>query len=163
MRFWINRAATPSRRRQGCAPAAHPGADQMAAPARQWPPRAGQQADDLRDDAKRLQTPIRALDGILRPLFERWYPRLANDNPAGAGQAAATCSPHQSKWSLHLGAQFKSLPPSRRSVMYLETASRTLTSSAEPAPMTFTRLRSKRSRSQPIVAPRRHAGIRTMI
>lgn len=31
-----------------------------------------------------LQTRTRALDGTLRPLFERWYPGLANDNTAGA-------------------------------------------------------------------------------
>ncbi len=37
-----------------------------------------------------LQTCTRALDGTLRPLFERWYPGLASDNPASAGQAAAT-------------------------------------------------------------------------
>jgi len=36
-----------------------------------------------------LQTRTRAHDGTLRSLFERWYPGLANDNPAGAGQAAA--------------------------------------------------------------------------
>ncbi len=36
-----------------------------------------------------LQTRTRALDGTLRPLFVRWYPGLANDNPADAGQAAA--------------------------------------------------------------------------
>ena len=36
-----------------------------------------------------LQTRTRALDGILRPLFERWYPGLANDNPDSASQAAA--------------------------------------------------------------------------
>ncbi len=36
-----------------------------------------------------LQTRTRALDGTLRPLFERWYPGLANDNPAGVGQANA--------------------------------------------------------------------------
>lgn len=35
-----------------------------------------------------LQTRTRALDGTLRPLFERWYPGLANDNQAGAAQAA---------------------------------------------------------------------------
>ena len=29
-----------------------------------------------------LQTRTRALDGTLRPLFERWYPGLANDNDA---------------------------------------------------------------------------------
>jgi len=36
-----------------------------------------------------LQTRTRALDGTLRPLFERWYPGLANDNTAGAAEAAA--------------------------------------------------------------------------
>jgi hypothetical protein len=36
-----------------------------------------------------LQTRTRALDGTLRPLFERWHPGLANDNPASAGQAVA--------------------------------------------------------------------------
>lgn len=36
-----------------------------------------------------LQTRTRALDGTLRPLFERWYPGLANDNDANAEQAAA--------------------------------------------------------------------------
>ncbi len=36
-----------------------------------------------------LQTRTRALDGTLRPLFERWHPGLANDNPASAGQANA--------------------------------------------------------------------------
>ncbi len=36
-----------------------------------------------------LQTRTRAHDGTLRPLFERWHPGLANDNPASAGQAAA--------------------------------------------------------------------------
>jgi len=36
-----------------------------------------------------LQTRTRTLDGTLRPLFERWHPGLANDNPASAGQAAA--------------------------------------------------------------------------
>jgi len=36
-----------------------------------------------------LHTRTRALDGILRPFFERWYPGLANDNAAGAVQAAA--------------------------------------------------------------------------
>ncbi len=35
-----------------------------------------------------LQTRTRALDGTLRPLFERWHPGLANDNPASAGQTA---------------------------------------------------------------------------
>ncbi len=33
--------------------------------------------------------PTRALDGTLRPLFERWYPGLANDNSADPVQAAA--------------------------------------------------------------------------
>jgi hypothetical protein len=32
---------------------------------------------------------MRTLDGTLRPLFEQWYPRLANDNAAGDAQAAA--------------------------------------------------------------------------
>ena len=36
-----------------------------------------------------LQTRTRALDGTLRPLFERWHPGLANDNPATAGRANA--------------------------------------------------------------------------
>jgi hypothetical protein len=36
-----------------------------------------------------LQTRTRALDGTLRPLVERWYPGLANDNDADAEQAAA--------------------------------------------------------------------------
>jgi hypothetical protein len=36
-----------------------------------------------------LQTRTRALDGTLRPLFERWYPGLANDNDAGAERDAA--------------------------------------------------------------------------
>jgi hypothetical protein len=36
-----------------------------------------------------LQTRTRGLDGTLRPLFERWYPGLANDNPPADGQAAA--------------------------------------------------------------------------
>lgn len=36
-----------------------------------------------------LQTRTRALDGTLRPLFERWYPGLANDKPAVSHQAAA--------------------------------------------------------------------------
>jgi hypothetical protein len=36
-----------------------------------------------------LQIRTRALDGTLRPLFERWYPGLANDNSAAAPQAAA--------------------------------------------------------------------------
>jgi hypothetical protein len=36
-----------------------------------------------------LQTRTRALDGTLRPLFERWYPGLVNDNGRGANQAVA--------------------------------------------------------------------------
>ena len=36
-----------------------------------------------------LQTRSRALDGTLRPLFDRWYPGLANDNDADAEQAVA--------------------------------------------------------------------------
>ena len=36
-----------------------------------------------------LQIRTRALDGTLRPLFEKWYPRLANDNSPAAPQAAA--------------------------------------------------------------------------
>jgi hypothetical protein len=36
-----------------------------------------------------LQTRTRALDGTLRPLFEKWYPGLANDNSIKATQAAA--------------------------------------------------------------------------
>jgi hypothetical protein len=36
-----------------------------------------------------LQTRTRALDGTLRPLFEKWFPGLANDNLAEAAQAAA--------------------------------------------------------------------------
>ncbi len=36
-----------------------------------------------------LQTRTRALDGTLRPLFEHWYPGLANDNPKSADQANA--------------------------------------------------------------------------
>lgn len=35
-----------------------------------------------------LQTRTRALDGTLRPLFERWHPGLANDNTASTDQAA---------------------------------------------------------------------------
>jgi len=35
-----------------------------------------------------LQTRTRTLDGTLRPLFERWYPGLANDNAADAEEAA---------------------------------------------------------------------------
>ena len=40
-----------------------------------------------------LQTRTRALDGTLRPLFERWYPGLANDNPADAGHSTALSGP----------------------------------------------------------------------
>jgi hypothetical protein len=36
-----------------------------------------------------LQMRTRALDGMLRHLFDRWYPGLANDNDARAEQAAA--------------------------------------------------------------------------
>ena len=36
-----------------------------------------------------LQTRTHALDGTLRPLFEKWYPGLANDNSARRAQAAA--------------------------------------------------------------------------
>jgi hypothetical protein len=36
-----------------------------------------------------LQIRTRALDGTLRPLFEKWYPGLANDNSAEAAQAEA--------------------------------------------------------------------------
>ena len=36
-----------------------------------------------------LQTRTRVLDGTLRPLFERWYPGLANDNAAANVQTAA--------------------------------------------------------------------------
>src|SRR3954466_12382346 len=36
-----------------------------------------------------LQTRTRALDGTLRPLFERWYPGLVNDNGARADQPLA--------------------------------------------------------------------------
>jgi hypothetical protein len=43
-----------------------------------------------------LQTRTRALDGTLRPLFERWYPGLANDNGGSADQAVAALAPHGS-------------------------------------------------------------------
>jgi hypothetical protein len=36
-----------------------------------------------------LQLRTRALDGTLRPLFEKWYPGLANDNSAADAQAIA--------------------------------------------------------------------------
>ena len=36
-----------------------------------------------------LQTRTRALDGTLRPLFEKWYPGLANDNSTEAARAVA--------------------------------------------------------------------------
>ena len=42
-----------------------------------------------RDAHLLLQTRTRALDGTLRPLFERWYPGLANDNGTGVAQTAA--------------------------------------------------------------------------
>jgi hypothetical protein len=35
-----------------------------------------------------LQIRTRALDGTLRPLFEKWYPGLANDNSAAQAAAA---------------------------------------------------------------------------
>lgn len=43
-----------------------------------------------------LQTRTRTLDGTLWPLFERWYPGLANDNANKAAQAIATWTPHHS-------------------------------------------------------------------
>ena len=43
-----------------------------------------------------LQTRTRALDGTLRPLFETWYPGLANDNSANPAQAAAATRPWSS-------------------------------------------------------------------
>jgi len=36
-----------------------------------------------------LQTRTRALDSTLRPMFEQWYPGLANDNAAYPEQAVA--------------------------------------------------------------------------
>ena len=36
-----------------------------------------------------LQTRTRTIDGTLRPLFERWYPGLTNDNPATTRQTEA--------------------------------------------------------------------------
>jgi len=36
-----------------------------------------------------LQTRTRTLDGTLRPLFEKWYPGLANDNSLEVAQAVA--------------------------------------------------------------------------
>lgn len=36
-----------------------------------------------------LQNRTRTLDGTFRPLFEGWYPGLANDNGNGAARAAA--------------------------------------------------------------------------
>jgi hypothetical protein len=36
-----------------------------------------------------LQTRTRALDGTLRPLFEKWFPGLGNDSSASSAQAAA--------------------------------------------------------------------------
>jgi hypothetical protein len=39
-----------------------------------------------------LQMRTRALDGTLRPQFERWYPGLANDIAPGHPQHAAACS-----------------------------------------------------------------------
>jgi hypothetical protein len=46
----------------------------------QWPPRGAHLL---------LQTRTRTLDGTLRPLFERWYPGLANDNKVEARHATA--------------------------------------------------------------------------
>ena len=46
-----------------------------------------------------LQTRTRTLDGTLRPLFERWHPGLANDNPATANRANVARTPHTSSWS----------------------------------------------------------------
>ena len=40
-----------------------------------------------------LQTRTRVLDGTLRPLFEKWYPGLANDNSAEAALAEAAETP----------------------------------------------------------------------
>lgn len=49
-----------------------------------------QQVQSTRRDAHLLlQTCTRALDGTLRPLFERWHPGLASDNPTSTGQAEA--------------------------------------------------------------------------
>lgn len=42
-----------------------------------------------RDAHPLLQTGTRTLDGLLRPLFKRWYPGLANNNGNEAVQAAA--------------------------------------------------------------------------
>jgi hypothetical protein len=36
-----------------------------------------------------LETRTRALDGTLRPLFEKWFPGLANHNSAETAQAKA--------------------------------------------------------------------------
>jgi hypothetical protein len=36
-----------------------------------------------------LQTRTRTLDGTLRPMFERWYPGLANDQAVAVDHAAA--------------------------------------------------------------------------
>jgi hypothetical protein len=46
----------------------------------QWPPRGAHLLP---------QTRTRALDGTLRPLFERWYPGLVNDHGAETDQVAA--------------------------------------------------------------------------
>jgi len=43
-----------------------------------------------------LHTRTRTLDGTLRPLFERWYPGLANDNGEKAAHAAAARTLHTS-------------------------------------------------------------------
>jgi hypothetical protein len=49
----------------------------------------GHHYDQRPEDHLLLQTRTRTLDGTLRPLFERWYPGLANDNEDGAAQAVA--------------------------------------------------------------------------
>jgi hypothetical protein len=36
-----------------------------------------------------LQTRTRTLDGTLRPMFDRWYPGLANDQAVAVNHAAA--------------------------------------------------------------------------
>jgi hypothetical protein len=47
-----------------------------------------------------LQMRTRALDGILRPQFERWYPGLANDIASGLETPhTSSCSPIQTKTS----------------------------------------------------------------
>ena len=48
-----------------------------------------QQMQWTRRGAHLPQTRTHAFDGTLRPLFERWYPGMANDNPAPIDQSAA--------------------------------------------------------------------------